>query len=353
MSWWKSKVSSGNCAGVLYFYVHFVTEVLCFYFLSQAIGDNLILWLVPFMYDGLAFVPQMLFGAISDRFEKIPFGLIGIALMVVGLMLFNVAPVLLVTVLIAIGNACVHVNGAEVTLRSSKGKITPAAVFVSGGSFGVITGKLLADYVSVWPIILLAVTAIPVIVMAEKYRVETKHLKMPCRDFKTANLGLPIWLITLGAVFVVMVRGFVGYSIPTAWNKTVFQTVMLFVFMGVGKALGGILVDRIGIRKTTFISMIGAIPFLVFGNELMMVSLVGVMFFSMTMAITLSILVSVYRKNPGLAFGLTTVGLALGVLPIFFFRITELWINDIIVVVASVICFYVLLKITKKEVKNV
>ena len=347
MSWWRC--NSGNCAGIMYFYVHFVTEALCFYFLSRVIGDNLILWLVPFLYDGLAFVPQMLFGAISDRFEKMPFGLIGILLMAIGLILFGKIPVLLATVLIAIGNACVHVNGAEVTLRSSGGKITPAAVFVSGGSFGVITGKLLADCVPVWPIALLAVTAIPVIIVAEKYRIKTRHLKAPCRNFKTANLELPIWLITLGAVFVVMVRGFVGYSIPTAWNKTVFQMVMLFVFMGVGKALGGILVDRIGIRKTTFISMIGAIPFLVFGNELMMVSLIGVMFFSMTMAITLSILVSAYLKNPGLAFGFTTVGLALGSLPVFFFRITELWINGIIVIVASIICFYVLLKITKRR----
>ena len=41
----------------------------------------------------------------------------------------------------------------------------------------------------------------------------------------------------------------------------------------------------------------------------MIVSLIGVAMFSMTMSITLAILVSVLKKKPGLAFGLTTIGL--------------------------------------------
>ena len=232
MNWLKSrKDDKKNFAGVMYFYVHFVTEVLCFYFLSQVVGDNLILWLVSFLYDGLAFIPQMLFGAISDRFEKIPFGIIGIVLMIVGLILFNQVPVIIVTILIAIGNACVHVNGAEVTLRSSDGKITPAAVFVAGGSFGVIVGRLLSECVSIWPIIMLAISAVPVIVLAEEYRKKTARLKVPCKNFKTANLKLSIWTIALVATLVVAVRGFVAYSILTSWNKTMVQTVFLFVFM--------------------------------------------------------------------------------------------------------------------------
>ena len=343
-----------NYSSVMYFYVHLVTELACFYFMSLVIGDAWILWITPFIYDILAFVPQILFGAISDYFRKIPFGVIGTVMILIALALFQFtsAPVVLLAIIIALGNACIHVNGAEVTLRSGKGKISPAAIFVSGGSFGVISGKLLASAAPVWPIILITATIIPVIILAEKYRTKTAKMKNPCKEFNYANLKIPILLITVSVVFVVMVRSFVGYSIPTAWNKTILQTVALFVFMGVGKALGGILVDKIGIRKTIWISMLGAIPFLLFGNEIMMVSLVGVMFFSMTMAITLSILVSVYQKNPGVAFGFTTVGLAFGSVPVFFFKITDLWINDIIIVVASLACLYILLKVTKKEVKN-
>ena len=342
-----------NYSGIMYFYVHFVVELLCFYYLSLVLGDNWILWLVPFVYDILAFVPQILFGAISDYCERIPFGVIGIVMMMLGLALFQIGgvSVIITTIIIALGNACVHVNGAEVTLRSSKGKMSPAAVFVAGGSFGLITGKIMAGIAPAWVVLLLLATAIPLIILAEKYRARADKSKNPCKEFEYANTNLPIWLITITATLVVAIRGFVGYSIPTSWNTTVLQAVLLFGFMGVGKALGGLLIDRIGIRKTIYISMLGAIPFLLFGNELMWVSLIGVMFFSMTMAITLAILVSTYQKNPGVAFGFTTVGLALGSMPVFFFRVTDLLTNGIIIVIASIVCLCLLLRITKKEKK--
>lgn len=148
--------------------------------------------------------------------------------------------------------------------------------------------------------------------------------------------------------FVVAVRGYVGYGIPTSWNKTIPQTILLFSFMGIGKVLGGILTDMIGVRKTTYISMLGAIPFLLCGDNNMVILLIGVMFFSMTMAITLAILVSVFPETPGFAFGITTVGLALGSLPIFFFRIESFVVNSIVVVVSSLICLAILLTITRK-----
>lgn len=344
-----------NYSGLLYFYVHFVVELLCFYYLSRILGDSWILWLVPFVYDILAFVPQILFGAISDYFRKIPFGIIGVLMMMLGLILFQMGgvSVVLTTIIIALGNACVHVNGAEVTLRSSKGKMSQVATFVAGGSFGLIVGKILATMAPSWVVLVLIATAIPLIMIAEKYRVKADKSKNPCKEFGFADSNLPIWLVTIGATLVVAIRGFVGYSIPTSWNTTMLQAVMLFGFMGIGKALGGILIDRIGIRKTIWISMLGAVPFLLFGNEMMWISLIGVMFFSMTMAITLAILVSVYQKNPGVAFGFTTVGLAIGSMPVFFFRITDFLTNGIIIVIASLICLFVLLTITKKEVKSV
>ena len=174
-----------NYSGVLYFYVHFVTEIACFYFLSLVVGDSWILWLVPFVYDILAFVPQLLMGAISDRFEKIPFGVIGTVMMMValGLMMIPGLSVLVPVVIIALGNACVHINGAEVTLRSGAGKMSPVAIFVAGGSFGVVSGKILAEVAPVWQIILLVATIIPIIAVAEQYRKATAGMKQPCRNY--------------------------------------------------------------------------------------------------------------------------------------------------------------------------
>ena len=121
--------------------------------------------------------------------------------------------------------------------------------------------------------------------------------------------------------------------------------------MGLGKALGGILSDKIGIRKVAIGSTLLAIPFLCCGNNLMLISIIGVMFFSMTMSITLGILVSVLKKNPGLAFGITTIGLFLGTAPIFFIKL-HMTINIILIIVVSIICSIALGYVLKGDEKK-
>ena len=139
-----------------------------------------------------------------------------------------------------------------------------------------------------------------------------------------------------------------GYGIPTSWNKTVIQNVLLFVFMGIGKAFGGILSDAFGIRKIAIGSTLLAIPFLCFGDSIMIISLFGVMSFSMTMSITLGIIVSILKKSPGLSFGLTTIGLFLGTAPIFFVKITNVLYNIIMIICMSILCSILLGYVLKK-----
>ncbi len=115
------------------------------------------------------------------------------------------------------------------------------------------------------------------------------------------------------------------------------------------KRCGGIFTDRFGIRKVAVASTLLAIPFLCFGDNLMLISLIGVMFFSMTMAITLGIIVSVLKNNPGVAFGFTTIGLFLGTAPIFFIKITNPIINIAMIVGSSILCCLILLLITKHK----
>ena len=68
--------------GYLYFYIHFVTEVACFYFLSKVTNNSNFIWLVRLIYDGFAFVPQSIFGFINDKHPEIIFSIYGTALMI-------------------------------------------------------------------------------------------------------------------------------------------------------------------------------------------------------------------------------------------------------------------------------
>lgn len=341
----------------LYFYIHFVVEVLCFFVLAKLIGDSPFLWMAPLFYDMFAFVPQALIGYFSDKFPRINVGYIGVAFLLIGFILFGldlVNPYLSI-VLVCIGNGCLHVEGAEVTLRCSEGKLSHSAIFVSGGSFGVITGKLLGkSTLSFWFLVFLGLSMIPFIMLADTYKQEAlnEKRKYACPKFNYTNVKMSGLLVIVLAVFVVIVRGYMGYGLPTSWNKTVWQTVILYFAMGFGKALGGILSDSFGIKKVGIISSLLALPFLLCGDNLMIVSLIGVLLFSMTMSITLALLVSVLKDTPGLAFGLTTIGLFLGTVPIFFFKLTTFLVNAIVITTFTIVCAIIFAFIIRKDEKH-
>lgn len=328
-------------SGILYFYIHFVTEVICFFCITKNTSGFVLGWTLPFVYDALAFVPQSVVGEISDRFPRIRFGTAGVILMAAAGAVFWLMPHIspyIPLVLLCIGNVFVHVNGAEVTLRCSDGKLSPSAIFVSGGSFGVITGRIFASQGIPYPVVIaMTATAVPFTILAEKYRESADKTDNPCRGFNYANPSVPSGVVIALTVFVVAVRGYMGYGIPTTWNKTVLQSVILYFSMGVGKALGGILADIFGVKKIALISALAALPLLLAGDNIMLISLVGVMFFSMTMSVTLAVLVSVLNRSPGLAFGWTTIGLFAGTAPIFFIRFNDFFSSCIMITVLTLI----------------
>ena len=345
-------------AGWLYFYIHFITEVACFFVLSRAYGSSIYLWIVPLIYDALAFVPQSVIGKLSDRFPKISFGVIGAVLLALGVAGCG-TPIFpgkyTALAILSIGNACTHINGAEVTLRCSGGHLSHSAIFVGGGSFGVICGKLLGETpLSFWFICIFALTMIPFVLLAETYRTQADaQSTSPCAAFDCHSKKIAPCAVIILAVLIVAVRGYMGYGIPTSWNKTAVQTVMLYVTMGIGKLSGGILADIFGIKKVALFSAAAALPFLFTGDNIMAVSLIGVMLFSMTMSVTLAILVSVLKNAPGLAFGLTTIGLFIGSVPIFFFKFTTVKANCTVIAILTVFCLIAMQIIIRKDEKNV
>ncbi len=334
--------------GFIFFLVHFILEVTCFYTLAAYTNNNMFP-IIALMYDLIAFVPQGLIGAITDKYRKINVGVIGIVLTTIALICLKYSlPIIVIFGFLTVGNALTHVEGAEATLRTSRGKMFPSALFVSGGAFGIITGRLLyQNNVNVLFIIIANIISLLLVILFSKYRdTEDKDLK----DYNYDNKKMGLTVIILLAVFVVAVRSFSSYGIPTAWNKTIFQSILLFCFMGTGKALGGLLIDKTNIKITSIISTLLALPFLLFGNQNMYLSLIGVMLFSMTMPVTLAILVSRLKKNPGIAFGLTTIALFVGSFPAFFFTIDSLLINGIVFTILTILCTIILVKIESKEV---
>lgn len=321
-----------HTAGWIYAFIHFSVDAACFYFLFSRLGASPAWWALAMLYDALAFVPQAFFGLLADRFPKINFGLAGCVFVLVALVLPFDIPALLI---ISLGNALAHIGGAQHTLCGADGKIAPCGIYVSGGSFGVITGQLLgvSDFCGLLlPVGFMVLSVVLSVVVSKAHRVSVSSAE----GFDITS-NIPIAVIVFLAFVSVAARSFVGYAIPSDWNNGTAQKILLYCAMGGGKLFGGILCDKIGYRKTTFISLVVALPFLLFGNTFMVLSLIGVGLFSMTMPVTVGILVSKFPQNPCFAFGITTAALFAGTFPAFFIRPEGLLWHQITVFVLSAV----------------
>lgn len=324
---------------IVYFLIHFLVEIVSFATVFNRYSAG-VAALVALLFDGLAFVPQGIIGDFMNKHRKFDMGTVGVFLMLFSLVFYNTqndALFILEVFLVAIGNACLHECGAVATVTVSEGKLFPTALFVGGGSFGVITGQILGkNHVSaIW--LIACVVVIELLVLFSNKRWLSGEYEYP--TFNIVDKEKSLVFIMIIALLVTTVRSFIGYVIPISWNKQTWQAVLLFVMMGLGKAFGGLAADLWGARKVGLISTVLAIPFLIFGNNYMVVSFIGVFMFSMTMSLTFGMLLSIIGDNPGVAFGITTVGLFLGIIPSFFIQKFSITVNIILVIVLSLLCF--------------
>ena len=339
---------------ILWFFIHFALEVICFQFYTQFFASLEIAALMALLYDILAFFPQFFIGGLSEKLPKLPIGLLGAVMVLLGgLGAFFDTDIIRMTgfFVLSAGNAFVHVGGAKATLFTCKNKIAPSAVFVSGGSFGIITGKLLGANDKPFAIGFLIMFAGSILIYFADRLCEKAQMSHP--DIKMADIRKNTGVVILLAFFVVSVRGLMSYSIPTSWNKTALQSICLYAMMGIGKGLGGILSDKFGAKKTALISTALSLPLLILGGNIMWVSLIGVALFSMTMATTLGILVSAAPKHPLMAYGVTTTGLLAGTIPAFYPAVNRFISNIGFLAVLTVVCFAALCYIMAPDkIKN-
>ncbi len=320
-----------------YFAVHALVELVCFALLYNRFGFGMS-FIIAMTFDFFAFVPQALIGQLNNTYRKMDIATMGVILMTIAVIILgkhSLLPTLAGVIILAVGNAMLHEAGAIATVVVSEGRLFPSALFVAGGSFGLITGQVLGKMGINRFFLLIALVLIEILVLFTNKYWHKENVSYP--RFNLVNRARNEWIIIAVAFFVTTARSFVGYAIPISWNKAVWQAFVLFFVMGTGKAAGGWLTDRFGARRVGVISTLGCIPFLLIGKDLMLISIMGVFLFSITMSITFGMLLSVIEDNPGLAFGITTIGLFIGICPVLLCGSFGYIINIILVVALSVL----------------
>lgn len=272
------------------------------------------------LYDIVAFTLQLPVGIVLDKLDKNSYAaLLSYALVGAGV-LISLFPVALLewlaVLLLAVGNALFHSAGGLIVLNISQKHAGPSGIFIATGAIGVFLGTQSAQMerlqIAFSLLVLLFLCALITLVVQ---KVNKKYWNVHNVAFDipkfSSNTLLAIALLSL----VVALRSYVGMVMAFPWKSEMLLLVLSILVVFAGKALGGVVADRIGFRTTAIFSLIVAATLFVPSWEVPVMGLLGVFFFNFTMSITLASLANILPNAKGTAFGLASFSLAVGALP--------------------------------------
>ena len=142
-----------------------------------------------------------------------------------------------------------------------------------------------------------------------KDKVSNEHIK-ELKLSKEEMIAVTCFFIT------VCIRSYVGMILSFSWKSTFYLALLFVLGVVLGKMLGGVIGDKFGFEKITFTLLISAVCF-VFSFNNPAIGIFAVLLFNMTMPITLICLSNIFSNNKGMAFGMLTLALFVGVTPTF------------------------------------
>ncbi len=270
-------------------------------------------------YDVLAFGSQAVIGLVTDRIRKPrAVAIAGLVLTVLSLIALPLHP-LAAMLLAGSGNALFHVGAGALALTVEPGRATAAGIFVGPGAFGLALGMFVgrSGPFATWPFHLALVASLAILWWVPAP--EKPYDALP--DEPRIAGG---WLVALLLLFSVTVRSFVGLAGSYACPKSVALGFSLGVAACTGKALGGLVADRVGWIRTGVGALLLSAPLIAFGGRVPGTLVAGMFFFQMTMPVTLAALAVQYARRPALVFGMASLALIVGAVPTFW-GITRLY----------------------------
>lgn len=308
---------------------HFVVDFACVSTMLCAVsrvlgesgqGSMEVVALSILLYDIVAFTLQLPIGIALDQLDKNSYAaLLSYALVGAGVIL-SLVPIALLEwpaiLLLAIGNALFHSAGGLSVLNISQKHAGPSGIFIATGAIGVFLGTQSAQMgrlqIAFSLLVLLFLCALITLVVQ---KVNKKYWNVHNVSFDIPRLSSNTLLAIALLSLVVALRSYAGMVMAFPWKSEMLLLVLSILGVFAGKALGGVVADRIGFRTTAIFSLIVAATLFVPSWEIPVMGLLGVFFFNFTMSITLASLANILPNAKGTAFGLASFSLAVGALP--------------------------------------
>ena len=308
---------------------HFVVDFACVSTMlcavSRVLGESgqgslELVALSILLYDVVAFAFQLPVGIALDKLDKNSLAAMLSYALASGGVLLSLVPVALfewlAVLLLAVGNALFHCAGGLCVLTISQKHAGPSGIFIATGAVGVFLGTFSAQYgrlqvaFSLLVLLFLCASITRVVQKVNKKYWNIHNASFAIPEFSSRTL-LAIFLLC----FVVALRSYTGMVMAFPWKSEMLLLALSVFGVFVGKALGGMVADRIGFRTTAIFSLIAAATLFVPSWEMPLMGLLAVFFFNFTMAITLASLSNILHEAKGTAFGLASFSLAIGALP--------------------------------------
>ena len=308
---------------------HFVVDFACVSSMlcavSRVLGESgqgslEVVALSILLYDIVAFTLQLPVGIALDQLDKNSYAaLLSYALVGAGVIL-SLVPIALLEwpaiLLLAIGNALFHSAGGLSVLNISQKHAGPSGIFIATGAIGVFLGTQSAQMgrlqIAFSLLVLLFLCALITLVVQ---KVNKKYWNVHNVSFDISELSFNTLLAIALLSLVVTLRSYAGMVMAFPWKSEMLLLVLSILGVFAGKALGGMVADRIGFRTTAIFSLIVAATLFAPSWEIPVMGLLGVFFFNFTMSITLASLANILPNAKGTAFGLASFSLAVGALP--------------------------------------
>ena len=308
---------------------HFVVDFACVSSMlcavSRVLGDSgqgsmEVVALSILLYDIVAFTLQLPIGIALDQLDKNSYAaLLSYASVGAGVVL-SLVPIALLEwpaiLLLAIGNALFHSAGGLSVLNISQKHAGPSGIFIATGAIGVFLGTQSAQMgrlqIAFSLLVLLFLCALITLVVQ---KVNKKYWNVHNVSFDIPRLSSNTLLAIALLSLVVALRSYAGMVMAFPWKSEMLLLVLSILGVFAGKALGGVVADRIGFRTTAIFSLIVAATLFVPSWEIPVMGLLGVFFFNFTMSITLASLANILPNAKSTAFGLASFSLAVGALP--------------------------------------
>ena len=241
------------------------------------------------------------------------------------------------------------ITSALASVLTLPGRRPPTGIFGTG-CYGIAIGTSLAASEAQYPLILFPIVLL--VLAGLVYGVgmpDFIRIKQASTGVK-ANAGLLIILLVLLILVTISIRSMVGLSMDYPWKQDRWLAYALLVAVVGGKVMGGILADKFGLLKTGVWSLLLSAVLLSFYATVPALAISGAFLFNFSMPVTLIAVLNLLPAYRGLSFGLTTVALFIGALPVLLGK--NEWMNipliGFFLILLSTFTLFIALRLTKK-----